>query len=155
MPLTLYGSLGQSTGYTLQFVYTNLCTDFETPEDYPYTGGRALIYGGTAYQYSNGLSTSIGTAPNLTVTVVQPTVGTYNMFLQGTASYSYAGFEGHSVSVLASVYSMTSSSGATTIPGSIYIYYTGYYVGGTTIALGATSTNTAPFTLNRGFNCPV
>lgn len=155
--LTFHG-LGTSYGsntYTLEFRYGEVCTDFQFPDDDPYSGGKALIYQGTAYSvlYSTfttvGTAMSIGTAPPLTVTVSDVYSST-SIGLTGGAAVPYTQFSLNSISLTANLDSLGTSG--TFVTGYIYGYYSRY--SGASY-LGGNSTNNAPFTLDRGFACPV
>ncbi len=151
--LTL-GFLGSSfsygSTYILEFRYGEVCTDFQFPDDNPYTGGKALVYQGTAYASNAGMSSSIGTAPPLTVTVTDA-FSTTSIGLTGGAMVPYSQFTLDSISVSVDLTSLQ-TTGMDQVSGSIRAYYT-LYSGMCT--MGGTSTSAAPFTLDRGVGCPV
>lgn len=152
--LTFYG-LGTSYGsntYTLEFRYGEVCTDFQFPDDDPYSGGKALIYQGTAYSVSYLSSTTtamaFGTAPPLTVTV-NDVYSSTSIGLTGGAVVPYTQFSLNSISLTANLDSLGTSG--TLVTGTIYGYYSMY----SGSSYSGNSTNNAPFTLDRGFACPV
>jgi hypothetical protein len=134
--------------FSLHFEYSDLCTDFDIPGDDPYSGGRALVYGGTAYGVTLGSTLSVGSAPNLTLTVTDATSTV--VYMTGAASFSYAGYTGNTAySAVVSMMALSANPTESTVSGCLGICYSAF--GGCYSSDGATS----PFVVDRGFSCPV